>query len=72
MGRCLNYETALDHVRVKANSTEDEVNTLKAWRTGMEKKLACLEQAREELEKQTELLRKVLKDKEREITDTKN
>ena len=30
MGRCLNHETALDHVRVKANETEDELNGLKA------------------------------------------
>ena len=38
----------------------------------MEKKLACSEQARVELEKQMELLRKVLEDKEKEIADTKN
>ena len=38
----------------------------------MEKKLACSEQARVELEKQMELLRKVLEDKEKEIVDTKN
>ena len=38
----------------------------------MEKKLAYSEQARMELEKQMELLRKVLEDKEKEIADTKN
>ena len=38
----------------------------------MEKKLACSEQAREELEKQMELLRQVLKDKEKEIKDAKD
>lgn len=64
MGHCLSHETTLERVRAKANSTEDELNKLKAWRTGMEKKLACSEQDRVELEKQVELLRKVLEDKE--------
>lgn len=72
MGHCLNHETALDRIRAKANSTKDELNMLKAWRTSMEKKLVRSEQAREELEKQTELLRQVLEDKEKEINDTKN
>ena len=39
------------------NLTEDKLNVLKAWRTGMEKKFAYSEQVRGELEKQTELLR---------------
>ena len=30
MGRCLNHETALDHIRVKASLTKDELNRLKA------------------------------------------
>ena len=38
----------------------------------MEKKLACSEQAREELEKQTKLLRQVLEDKKKEIRDAKD
>ena len=72
MGRCLNHETALDHIRVKVNSTEDELNELKAWKTVQEKKLALSEEARDELEKQTELLKWVLEDKEKEICDTKD
>ena len=55
MGCCLNHETTLDHIRAKANSTEDELNELKAWRTVMEKKLALSEKARGEWENQTEL-----------------
>ena len=39
MGRCLNHDMALDCVRAKANETEDELNSLKAWKVGMEKKL---------------------------------
>ena len=38
----------------------------------MEKKLSCSEQDRVELEKEVELLRKVLEEKEKEIADTKN
>ena len=38
----------------------------------MQKKLAYSEQVKGELKKQTELLRQVLEDKEKEITDTKN
>ena len=72
MGRCLSHGTALERVRAKANSMEDELNELKAWRMGMEKKLAYSEQARVELEKHMELLRKVLEDKEKEIANTKN
>ena len=37
-----------------------------------EKKLALSEEAKDELEKQTELLKQVLEDKEKEISDTKN
>ena len=43
MGRCLNHETALDCVRAKARSMEDELAKLKAWKTIQEKKLAYSE-----------------------------
>ena len=66
------HKMALDQVRTKASSTEDELNGLKAWRTSMEKMLACSEQVRGELEKQTELLRQDLEDKEKEIKDAKD
>ena len=51
MGHCLNHEMMLDHVRVKARSTEDELAKLKAWKTVQDKKLALLEQVRGVLEK---------------------
>ena len=50
MGRCLNHETALDSIKVKANLKEDELNELKAWKTGIEKKLAYSKKVRGELE----------------------
>jgi len=71
IGCCLNHEIALDHIRAKARLTEDELNELKAWKTVQEKKLALSEEARGELEKQIELLKQVLEDKEKEISDAK-
>ena len=72
MGHCLNHETTLHNIRAKARSTEDKLAEVKAWTMVQEKKLALSEQARAKLEKQTELLRQVLEDKEKEISDTKD
>lgn len=65
MVHCLNHETTLDLLRKKANVTEEELNGLKAWKKGMEKKFAYSEQVRGELEKKTKQLRQILKDKEK-------
>ena len=46
MGWCLNHETVLDRVRARANETEDELNGLKAWKVGMEKKFNMSKKAR--------------------------
>ena len=35
MGQCLNHEMELDRVRARANKTEDELNSFKAWKVGM-------------------------------------
>ena len=43
IGHCLNHETTLDRIRAKASSMKDELNVLKAWRTGIEKRLAYSE-----------------------------
>ena len=72
MGRCLNHEMALNRVRARANETEDELNGLKAWKVGMEKKFATTEKVRKELEEHMETLRKVLEDKEKEVKDAKD
>ena len=72
MGRCLNHEAMLNCVRARDNETEDELNGLKAWKVGMEKKFATLEKVRKELEENMETLRKVLEDKEKEVKDAKD
>ena len=56
MGRCFNHEIALDCLRTKVTLTEDELSELKSWKVVQEKKLALLEEARGELEKQMTLL----------------
>ena len=68
-GRCLNHETTFDCLRAKATLMEDELNELKSWKVVQEKKFALSEEAKGELEKQTELLKKALVNKEKEITE---
>ena len=58
MGQCLNHETTLDHVRKRANETKDELNGFKAWKVGMEKKIAKLESVKKELVEKVEALEK--------------
>ena len=72
MGWCLNQETTLDRVRARANETEEELNGLKAWKVGMEKKFDTSENVMKELEQHMETMRKVLEDKEKEIKDAKD
>ena len=38
MGRCLNHETTLERVLVKAEAMEDKLSQLKNWKSTMEKK----------------------------------
>ena len=71
MGRYLSHKIKVDCVRVKAEATEEELAELKAWKTVQEKKLALSGQVRGELKKQTKVLKKVFKDKEKEIVDVK-
>ena len=69
MGRCLKHETALDRLQAKATLTEDE---LKSWKVVQEKKLALSKEVRGELEKQTELLKKALAEKEKEVREAQD
>ena len=71
MGRCLNHETTLGRVREKARLTEEELIKLKNWKLVMENKPKLAKQAREEYYKLTEVLKKALEDKEKEICQAK-
>ena len=72
MGRCLNHKMALDHIRKRANETEDKLSGLKAWKVGMDKKFATSETVRKELEQKVESLEKALANKEKEVKDAKD
>ncbi|XP_075665687.1 uncharacterized protein LOC142635417 [Castanea sativa] len=61
LDRCLAQERALERVRAKAKATAEELDDLKLWRVRHEQKLTLSEQARENLEKDVELLRKTVK-----------
>ena len=68
---CLNREAALEHVRAKAEQTEDELGQLHKWKSTMEKKFDLSEKTRKELEQRTEEAGKALKAKDEEIKDLK-
>ena len=72
MGQCLKHKATLEHVRSKAEQTEDELNQLRSWKTKTEKKFELSEKVRKELEQNTEEAKKTLEGKEKEIQDMKD
>lgn len=71
MDRCLSQETMVDHVRAKAKATEAELGELKAWKVIQENKLDLMRKLLDEANAQMEALKKVLKNKEDEISKSK-
>ena len=67
MERSLHHEMALGQVREKAKLTEEELFELRNWKLVMEQKLKLAEQARDDFQKLTEELKKILEDKEKEV-----
>ena len=61
------HETALGWVREKAKLAEEELFELRNWKLVMEQKLKLAEQARDDFQKLTEELKKILEDKEKEV-----
>ena len=68
MDCCLAREKGNDHLREKVEATEIEVNELKDWKEVQVKKLTLTKKALEESKSHANELRKVLLDKEGEIT----
>ena len=66
MGRCLNHETTLERVLVKAEAMEDELSQLKNWKSTMEKKFDFSKE-RKELKQRMEEMKKVLEGKDKKI-----
>ena len=69
MGRCLAKEKAIDCLREKIKVVEAKLNKLNAWKEVQVQKLTLIKKALEELENHADELRKVLLDKEGQITN---
>ena len=76
MDHCVSQATVVDHVRVRVEATgveatEVELGELKAWTVVQENKFDLTNRLLGETEEQTEALKKVLKDKEDKIFQSK-
>ena len=71
MDRSLHHEMALERVREKAKLAKKELLELKNWKVVTKQKLKLAERARDEYQKMTEELRKVLEDKENDLRQAK-
>ena len=67
MERSLHHEMALGRVREKAKLAEEELFELRNWKLVTEQKLKLAEQARDDFQKLTGELKKILEDKEKEV-----
>ena len=72
MDHCLNHETVLGRLREKLGSKETEVQELLAQKYVQIGKLDLTKQLLKESEEQVEALKRILKDKEVEVSDAKN
>ena len=71
MDRSLHHEMALEQVREKAKLAEEELFELKNWKVVTEQKFKLAERARDEYQKMTEELKKVLEDKKNDLRQAK-
>ena len=67
----LHHEMSLERVREKAKLAEEELFELRNWKVVTEQKLKLAERARDEYQKMTEELKKVLEDKENDLRQVK-
>ena len=71
MDRSLHHEMALEWVCEKAKLAKEELFELKNWKVVTEQKLKLAERAKDEYQKMTEELKKVLEDKENDLCQAK-
>ena len=71
MERSLHHEMTLGKVREKAKLAEEELFELRNWKVVTEQKLKLVERARDEYQKMTEELKKVLEDKKNDLRHAK-
>lgn len=68
MDHCLAQEKLVYHLKERAEATETGLNELKAWREVQGRKQDMTKKALEESKSHAEVLKKVLQDKEGEIS----
>ena len=71
MERSLHHKMTHGRVREKAKLVEEELFELRNWKVVTEQKLKLAERARDEYQKMTDDLKKVLKDKENDLRHAK-
>ena len=71
MERSLHHEMTLGRVRKKAKLVKEELFELRNWKVVTKQKLKLAERARDEYQKMTEELKKVLEDKENDLRHAK-
>lgn len=71
MDHCVSQAMVVNHVRARVEVSEAELGELKTWKVIQEKKFDLTKRLPEEAEEQTEALKKLLKDKEDEISQSK-
>ena len=71
MERSLHHEMTLGRVHEKAKLAKEELFELRNWKVVTEQKLKLVERARDEYQKMTEELKKVLEDKKNDLRHAK-
>ena len=71
MERSLHHKMTFGRVREKAKLVEEELFELRNWKVVTEQKLKLVKGARDEFQKMTEELKKVLEDKENDLCHAK-
>ena len=71
MDRCTSHETVISRLREKVEAKDAELQKLTAWKDVQINKIDYTRKLLEEFEASVEALKKILKEKEGEITETK-
>ena len=71
MDRCTSHETMISRLREKVEAKDAELQKLTAWKDVQINKIDYTRKLLEEFEASVEALKKIVKEKEGEITETK-
>ena len=71
MDRCTSHETVISRLREKVEAKDAELQKLTAWKDVQINKIDYTRKLLEEFEASVEALKKIVKKKEGEITETK-